>query len=209
MTNKTAIATAVVVAVGAALVVAVVLRSQRSGETRRAAIDEQTVVMFGDSITEQGDWDRLLSDHRISNHGYSGFTSEQLVPVAQQVAAQQPRAVYILAGTNDIRDGHAASWTSAQVARIIDAFAQQSPDTRIVLQTITPRADATQQVSAANQALAALADERGVALLDIHTPLDDGSGGLRPQDTNDGLHLSDAGYDRWVAALLEDLRSAS
>ncbi len=202
-----ALVVAVAAAASAVLLAAVVLRAQRNGETRRAAIDAQTVVMFGDSITEEGDWDRLLSDHRTSNHGYSGYTTEELVPIAADVAAGQPRSVYILTGTNDIRDGHPPSWTTDQLGLILDSFNRLSPDTRIVLQTITPRADAPAEVAATNAALTELAEVRGVELLDIHTPLDDGDGGLRPAETRDGIHLSAAGYDRWTTVLIDDLQT--
>lgn len=205
--SPAALTAAVVVAVGAALMAALVVRTQRNGETRRATIDEQTVVMFGDSITEEGDWDRLLPDHRTSNHGYSGYTTEELVPIAGDLAAGQPRTVYILTGTNDIRDDHPPPWTADQLGLIVDAFVRSSPETRIVIQTITPRADAPDEVAATNAALAELADDRGIELLDIHTVLDDGDGGLRPTETRDGIHLSDAGYERWATVLADDLRT--
>ena len=172
------------------------------GGTVRAPIDEDSLVLLGDSITEQGNWSELLPDRPVVNQGHSGFTSEQLVPVAARVGAERPAVVLILAGTNDIRDGHGPEWTIAGLGRIVDALVSASPDTTVVLQTILPRGDAPAEVAAANAALTELARDRGLTLVDLHPHFDDGTGALRPEETTDGLHLADPGYRRW-ASLIE------
>lgn len=162
-------------------------------------------MLLGDSITERGDWDDLLPDRPVSNHGYSGYTSEQLVPVAEDVAADRPRLVLVLTGTNDIRDGHGPEWTIRRLEQIIERFQSDSPATRVVLQTVLPRADAPAEVLVLNGAIVELASARGLAVLDLHPLFDDGRGGLRSAETTDGLHLSAAGYERWAAVLDRDL----
>lgn len=184
------------VAIGAAV------RWQRSqGDTDRGPIGPSTVVLLGDSLTEEGDWAALLPDWPVANQGHSGFTSEELVPIAEAVAAHRPRLVLVLAGTNDIRDGHPPAWTEDNLVAIVDRFQAASPDTVVVLQTILPRADAPAEVAATNERILALAAERGLIVLDLHPAFDDGAGGLRPEETRDGLHLSEAGYRRWVDLL--------
>ena len=91
--------------------------------------------------------------------------------------------------------------TVAALTSILDEFAVRSPRTRIVVQTILPRGATATAIIATNRAVAELAAARGVELLDLHEAFDDGSGGLRPEDTTDGWHLSDSGYARWADAL--------
>ena len=186
-----------IVAVGAAL-----WWQRNQGGTHRATIDEDSVVLLGDSITEEGDWERLLPGRPVVNQGHSAFTSEQLIPVAAEVVRGRPRMVVVLAGTNDIRDGHGPEWTVVHLGGLLDELAAGSPETTVVLQTLLPRADAPTEVVATNDALVELARDRGVTLIDLHPHFDDGTGALRPAETRDGLHLSEAGYRRW-AALLE------
>lgn len=174
---------------------------RNQGGTHRASIGPTTVVLFGDSLTEEGDWEALLPGRSVSNQGYSGFTSAQLIPVAEDVAADQPRLVLILAGTNDIRDGHPPSWTEANLAEILDRFQEASPATTVIVQTLLPRADAPTEVVATSERIVALADSRDVTVVDLHPAFDDGAGGLRPADTRDDLHLSEAGYQRWIGIL--------
>ncbi|MEL6981782.1 MAG: GDSL-type esterase/lipase family protein [Actinomycetota bacterium] len=189
-------ALAVVVAAGAAL------WSQRNqGGTHRASIGPGSVVLLGDSLTEEGDWDALLPGRPVSNQGYSGFTSAELVPVAEDVAAGRPRLVLILAGTNDIRDDQPPDWTEANLSEILDRLEAAGPSTTVILQTLLPRDDARAEVLAANERVVALAEARGLAIIDLHPVFDDGAGGLRPAETRDGLHLTDAGYQLWRQAL--------
>ena len=87
---------AIVVAAAAAVFVVGVLfvtaRAQRDARTKRAAIGADTIVMLGDSITEEGDWGALLPTWQIANRGHSGFTTAQLLDEAEDIASHGPRA---------------------------------------------------------------------------------------------------------------------
>jgi len=203
-----------VVAVGATVVVATAVGLALFAATRdgtgqpagSADIGVDSVVMLGDSITAGGDWNALLPGVEVANAGYPGFTTRQLVPVAADVAAARPSLVFVLAGTNDIRDDHPASWTSDQMARLLDNLTSAA-DTEVVVQTVLPRADRPAAVVAINEAIRALADERGLDVLDLYPAFDDGAGGLRPAETTDGIHLSADGYARWAELLRTELES--
>lgn len=195
------------VAVGTALLGALVAAGLAAWAWRhddgveRASIGPTTVVLLGDSLTQMGDWSALLPRLDTANRGYSGYTTAELVPVAERVAREGPAAVLVLTGTNDIRDGLPPATTVTHLGEILDHFRRLSPDTTVVVQTILPRADATAAVAAANEAIGELVAARGVALLDLHPVFDDGAGGLRSSETTDGIHLSAAGYDRWARAI--------
>lgn len=67
--------------------------------------DEMRVVFMGDSITEFWDRERqgMFSARSHINRGISGqTTSQMLLRFRQDVVALKPRAVVLLAGTNDI-----------------------------------------------------------------------------------------------------------
>jgi len=195
-------AAALAAAVVGGSLIGAVLRWQRGQDgTDRGSIGPATVVLFGDSLTEEGDWARLLPDRPVANQGYSGFTTEQLIPIAESVAADRPRLVLVLAGTNDIRDGHPPAWTERQLIAVLDRLEAAGPETTVIVQTLLPRADAAEEVVATNERIVALAADRGVAIVDLHPSFDDGAGGLRAEETRDGLHLSEAGYRRWVELL--------
>lgn len=160
--------------------------------------------MLGDSITEQGPWDEALAESPIVNRGYSGFTTAQLVDIAREVGAAQPRAVYLLTGTNDIRDDHPPEWTVDQLTMVLDELATASPETLVIIQTILPREDHPNEVRATNLAITQLASDRGLDVIDLHAAFDNGLGALRVEETRDGLHLSPMGNRRWAAILRDD-----
>ena len=140
------------VAIAVAVAVFVLLDARRTS-TQRGQIDSASIVMLGDSITEQADWHSLLPDLPIVNQGHSGFTTEQLVPIAHAVGTARPRAVLVLTGTNDIRDGRAPEWTASHLERLLDALERRSPDTTVIVQTVLPRSDRSAEVIATGVAL--------------------------------------------------------
>jgi lysophospholipase L1-like esterase len=198
---------ALVGAVVVAAVVVVVVGRDGDGvdEIRRTPITSDTIVLLGDSITALGDWAQLLPGRPVANAGHPGYTSAQLVPIAAEVAASRPAAVFVLAGTNDIRDGLPAETTGEHLGQIIEAIASASPGTRIVLQTLLPRADAVAAVRDANLQIERVAAEHDVELLRLTESFDDGAGGLRVDETPDGIHLDDRGYRRWAAIIEQAL----
>src|SRR5436309_4804873 len=65
--------------------------------------DERRVVFFGDSITDTWKLDESFPAKPYINRGIGGqTTSQMLVRFRQDVSNLQPKAVVILAGTNDI-----------------------------------------------------------------------------------------------------------
>ncbi|MEQ9161468.1 MAG: GDSL-type esterase/lipase family protein, partial [Ilumatobacter fluminis] len=159
-------------------------------------IGDDSIVLLGDSITAEGQWDRLLPDRPLVNEGHPGFTTAQLVPVAERVAAADPAVVIILTGTNDIRDGHPPTWTRERLEVLVDRLEDGSQAT-IVVQTVLPRADRSAAVRQVNVEVRELAEQRGLGLLDLYETFDDGTGALRDHETYDGLHLTEDGYRRW------------
>lgn len=163
-------------------------------------IGDDSIVLLGDSITAEGQWDRLLPDRPVVNEGHPGFTTAQLVPVAERVAAADPAVVIILTGTNDIRDGHPPTWTRERLEVLVDRLEDGSQAT-IVVQTVLPRADRSAAVRQVNVEVRELAEQRGLGLLDLYETFDDGTGALRDHETYDGLHLTEDGYRRWANEL--------
>jgi lysophospholipase L1-like esterase len=161
------------------------------------------VAFVGDSITEGGDWNAFYPDLVVRNYGIGGDTTLGLEARISQIAAATPATIFLLIGTNDLGNaGAAPAEIVANYAALLDAFAAQLPDTKIYMQSVLPReARNAAAVIEINQGLAALAAERGLTYIDIYTPFAFEGGRLDPSVTDDDLHLTPAGYDRWRAIL--------
>jgi lysophospholipase L1-like esterase len=180
-----------------------------------AAHGERRVVFFGDSITDN--WSKPTSGgffpgKRYLNRGIGGQTTGQmLLRFRPDVIALSPRAVVILAGTNDLSGNtgpvspdtiesnltnmvelaraHKINVALASLLPVCDC--KNSPDGKPIKRT---QDRPPQAIVALNQRIEALAKKSGAAYLDYFSALVDGKGALKADLTDDGLHPNAAGY---------------
>ena len=110
--------------------------------------------------------------------------------------------MFILIGTNDIGYNHTAQQVTAPVKSFIASVKQESPQTKIYIQSIFPREEgALPLVNKYNEALETVAIETGVMYLDLTSNFRAENGTLRSDLTTDGLHLNERGYRIWADIL--------
>lgn len=127
------------------------------------------------------------------------------------LTAQQPKAVYLLLGTNVL--GTDSDYTSflTYYRLMLDMISQALPNTKIYVQSITPVRPEVRKKSPGlykerlceiNDALSAIALEKGCTFLNLWEALADENGDLIAEYAQpDGYHLLPAGYDAWVEYL--------
>jgi lysophospholipase L1-like esterase len=168
---------------------------------------EARVVFMGDSIT-QG-WkiegpDGSFPGKPYINRGISGQTSPQmLIRFRQDVIDLKPKAVVILAGTNDIA-GNTGPMTPEQTEDNLASMADLAAANgiRVVLCSITPSfdfpwkpgLDPAPKIAALNQWIKAYADLKGYIYVDYYSAMKDERGGLPAALSKDGVHPLPGGY---------------
>jgi lysophospholipase L1-like esterase len=159
------------------------------------------VVLFGDSITEGGEWHELLPGLPLVNRGVSGETASQLLSRVPS-ALNRPSAVVLLIGTNDLSLGISRSDIAATVSSILDEIERACPGTPVLLQSVMPRSPKfASEIRDLNARYRRLAETRPqVDFIDLWPLLSKGPS-IRPTYSFDSLHLNGAGYRAWVAAL--------
>lgn len=170
-----------------------------SGERPRA-------VFMGDSITEG--WinadPAFFADNGYVDRGISGQSSPQMLArFYDDVVALKPQVVHIMAGTNDI-GGATGPITEAEYLGTIRAMIDiaQANGISVVLGAMPPMSrllprpdfDTRPVVQELNAALAQVAQEKGVPLIDYFTPLAQPDGAFDPAYANDGVHPTRVGY---------------
>jgi lysophospholipase L1-like esterase len=173
-------------------------------------VTHRDVVMVGDSLTERGEWWELL-ERPVANRGVAGDTVEAVRARLDDVAALDPRIVFVLVGVNDLLSGASPEALAAGHAGLIAELRGRLPRARIVAESLLPIRDelvardaelTSATVRRANELCRRGASAAGADWLDLHARLADPDGELDPRYSSDGLHLSGAGYRAWAAAVL-------
>ena len=173
---------------------------------------KKAVVFFGDSITQWGDWAELLGFTKVINRGIAGDNTFGLKARVNEILRHKPRKLFILIGTNDINLKIPNEYIVSNYAAIINTVKQQSPHTRIYVQSVLPINDrligkkyysgTNDQIQQLNYKLLQMADEMKVTYIDVYSHLlDENKEGLDAKYTYDGLHISGLGYRAWIAFL--------
>lgn len=167
---------------------------------------ENRVVFMGDSITDA--WGRdvgtFFPGKPYINRGISGQTTPQmLVRFRQDVIALQPKAVLILAGTNDIA-GNTGPSTPQMIEDNLVSMTQlaKANGIRVVLSSILPAAqypwrpgiDPVAKIRTLNGWMRNYCAANDCVYLDYYSAMNDGRGGMKAALTLDGVHPNAAGY---------------
>lgn len=169
---------------------------------------EDRVVFMGDSITDG--WGRprgkFFPGKPYVNRGISGQTTPQmLIRFRPDVINLQPKAVVILAGTNDLA-GNTGPETLEEIEGNLESMAQlaQVNNIRVVLASVMPVCDCFKdqttkrppdKIVALNAWIKNYIDHNGFVYLDYYSTMVDDHGMLKKELTYDGLHPNEAGYE--------------
>ena len=196
-------------------------RYQADNERIITSGDWPEVVFMGNSITDN--WAYFHPDFFSSNNfcgrGIGGQTSSQmLVRFTDDVIALHPKAVVIMAGTNDV--AHNEYWVSPE--RVVDNIIAmcniaQSNDIVPIISSIPPCSEFPwrkeinnpgQTIVDINKNLKAFADANGIVYVDYHSALTDEKLGLPKTLSNDGCHPLPDTYFTMEEMVLEAIRNA-
>lgn len=179
------------------------------------AKDEQRVVFMGDSITDMWALPRFggfFPGKPYVDRGISGQTTPQmLVRFREDVIALQPKAVLILAGTNDLA-GNTGPITLEETEANLASMAElaRGNGIRVVLASVLPVSNyghdgggnpidmrikrPPEKILELNAWLKRYAQDKDDTYLDYFSATVDDHGLLKKELSEDGLHPNAAGY---------------
>lgn len=176
------------------------------------AKDERRVVFLGDSITDGWNLAQYFPGKSYINRGISGQTTPQmLIRFRPDVIDLKPKAVVILAGTNDIA-GNTGPMTIEEIARNVTSMVElaEANNIRVVLSSVLPvndrlrnkegvlliqtRSRPNEKITALNDWMKKYAASQHLIYLDYYTAMVDKDGSLKDGISYDGLHPNADGY---------------
>jgi lysophospholipase L1-like esterase len=128
-----------------------------------------------------------------------------LIRFRPDVIALKPKAVVILAGTNDIA-GNTGPSTLEMIEDNLASMAElaKANGIKVVLSSVMPVCDyhrpqterrPPEKIIELNKWIKAYTEKNGLVYLDYFTPMLDDKGMLKKEITGDGLHPNAAGYE--------------
>jgi lysophospholipase L1-like esterase len=169
---------------------------------------EKRVVFFGDSITDIWKLDESFPGKPYVNRGIGGqTTSQMLVRFRQDVIDLRPKAVVILAGTNDIA-GNTGPIANEDIEANLSGFAElaRAHKIQVIFSSILPVNNYTpksqdffaqrpmDRIRALNRWLKDYCAANDVVYLDYFPAMTDEKGLLKRDLAEDGLHPNQAGF---------------
>jgi lysophospholipase L1-like esterase len=180
---------------------------------RRNPPPSGAILFVGSSSIRMWDLKKYFPDVPTINRGFGGSEIADSLAFAERIIIPyRPRAIVIYAGDNDITAGKLPGKVAEDFARFVEKVQSSLAETPILYISIKPSiarwalygkmADANQRIDS----LAAL--ENAVHFVDIAAKMLDEQ--RRPDSTlfvEDGLHLSERGYELWTRILREKLEA--
>ncbi|MDE1171309.1 MAG: GDSL-type esterase/lipase family protein [Verrucomicrobium sp.] len=171
-------------------------------------------AFLGDSITEgwrgraQDVWDKTFSAYKPFNLGIGGDRTENVLWRIDNGMFDefQPKALVLMIGTNNLSKKHTPEQTAEGVRAIVDDIHKRSPGTKIIVMGILPRGQSATDpmralVQQTNELVKKMAEEKGLAYLDIGPKLLESDGSITKDTMPDFLHPTKRGYEAWAEAV--------
>lgn len=178
----------------------------------RLPVGENDIVFLGNSITDGGEFSELFGIENCLNRGIRSDIINGVVKRLDQVTKGHPKKIFLLIGINDVSHGHSAEKIAGMYEALVAKIRKDSPETTLYVQSIMPinndfrryknligRENVIPQL---NGYLEDIATRHGAVYVDLWPALADTSGTkLDKRFTNDGLHLTGAGYQAWASVI--------
>ena len=163
--------------------------------------DSNEIIFIGNSITDGCEWHELFSNKLIKNRGIGGDNTEGILARLSEITESNPSKIFINVGTNDIALKYPVDKICKLYSLILDEIHQNSPETKIFIQSVLPSyknpSRNNDTIIALNSKLKTISNERNLSYIDLFSQFIDSNGQLDTLYSYDGVHLNGNGYLLW------------
>lgn len=184
---------------------------QRVEKFRKETVASGKVIFLGESLTEGGNWRKLLKDSTILNRGITGDKTFGVIRRLDEVIKHKPSRLFLMIGINDLSANTPNELIIENIFAIVGKIRTASPKTAIYVESILPvnptirdfpkLYSRQEDILEINKQLMKYSEALKYTFLDLHASFVDNTNNLDSRFTIDGLHLNAAGYVHWVEFL--------
>ncbi|NOT94287.1 GDSL-type esterase/lipase family protein [Ferruginibacter sp.] len=171
------------------------------------------IIFLGNSITEFGDWQKLLNDSMVINRGIAGDNTFGVLARLDDVITREPSKLFIKIGINDVSQNIPVEIIVKNISTIIERIKDKSPTTIIYIHSVLPTNDNVKNeypdayhkngiVNLLNMQIKNQALKYSVFYIDINKIFRNRLGKLDIKYADsDGIHLNGFAYKTWIELL--------
>jgi lysophospholipase L1-like esterase len=166
---------------------------------------KKDIVLIGDSLTEFFDWQGRFPGHRVLNLGIAGEPVEGLLGRMSDIRTAIVRAdlIFVMTGINNIAMGDYD--IIPKYEKVLNTLVAGFAGAQIVMQSVLPVRLSwldNIEIEKINSDLEKIARRMKVRYFDVYSLFVDAGGDpVREYLSEDGVHLSDRGYEVWSGAI--------
>lgn len=179
----------------------------RVNHFKELSMQEDAIVMLGNSLTQSCEWSELLDNPKIVNRGIAGDMTGGLLLRLDEITQYQPAKIFLMVGVNDV-NVHPIPDILKNYRKIVKEVLLKTPSTKLYLQSILPvnnqvrnSGKSNADIIFLNKEIEKIAAENELVFLNLHPLFIDRNGMLDADVTQDGIHLDANGYLIWKKEL--------
>ena len=168
-------------------------------------------VFFGDSITERYNIDKFYENDDYINQGSGGETSSDLLKrMKKSIYDYNPERVILLIGINDLNRDKEVDEVHDNIEEIVTKILNYNISIKVDVISVLPvnrnfkgrdGLASNKTIKELNTKLEKLCSDLDVNYIDAFSSMTDKEGSLKEEYTDDGLHLSDKGYQHLTSVI--------
>ena len=180
---------------------------QRASHFAELPVDNDDIIILGNSLSDNGRWNEAFDDANIKNRGIISDVVQGVSDRIELITKGQPKKIFLLIGVNDVSHHLTPDSITTAVEKLIVKIKTLSPNTELYLQSWLPINNDFKRyknmigkemtIFQGNVMLEQVARRQGVTWINLFPAFADKECKLPKHLTNDGLHLNDAGYRIW------------
>ncbi|MFZ2168793.1 MAG: GDSL-type esterase/lipase family protein [Methylococcaceae bacterium] len=162
-------------------------------------------LMIGDSIIDAAEWNELFPETSILNRGIAGDTAYGVTRRLDSLINTNPDNAFIMLGINDIMNNRKIEKIVKDYIQILTTL-QSNKITPIIQSTLYVSSsfpsyrEKNDAVTQLNTELAEYANKNDITFVNLNDKLSINET-LKSEFTNDGIHLTGAGYQIWKSKI--------
>lgn len=161
------------------------------------------IVMLGNSITYQGNWDQVLNRNDVFNGGKPGWTSQQLSWVIKNfIIPNKPKLCFFKAGINDLSLGIPPERILQNMTMVMDSIKKVGTNP-VYTTTLYQRGETERNkvIDSINLRMKAFCESNGYDFLDLRPFLCKNGDVRKAYIQDDNTHLKPEAYPQWARAM--------